>query len=590
MLLWPCRGSANPFLSVHIEDNHAGSFYWLAEHLSWDQQYHLLLFDQHSDATEVFNSDFVRTILSKKGGLNDHSAHYTFWNKHGIIQSFNWIEPLLPHPIRNVTWIAGDSLLPREIRSKKAHVKSTINAHEVAVPRSCGDVSDRFSVTDFRRQKIASDFDVPVVVSVDLDYFAGVPHDKADQQFEEIFTYILTLKDLHSVTIAISRPYLKSDDQANRLLTMAIEAFSEIINARIYFEPFAEHGPDRSELAKSAYEDNRQVSYFEISKASSSLISLLLQNPSRYAVHYKRNKWEALLKTWRNRYKQPVILLSKRGKTFAPKKCNYFLQDDAFEVYLNTGFDRDENVSVTWKAVASEGRSYNIIGQNNYGFANDASKYILFKTRDIDKLKNSRRIHSYQLRHLFDSMTGAGSIRLYAEVSKDDDYFRSPVLCISKYMNEGYTGKLTEILNLPYILGSGLLNVDNATGADAQYGADCLDFISYGKRRQGYAISYLNQNNFRKFLAKVDDVLSFKNGIAYNARDTVAVDAQMIDDGLLLHFNSHVAALYQDNDPKNILDGGDLVIHQLENYPEIVPLSNLKQARRPFLLMKFKKP
>ena len=34
----------------------------------------------------------------------------------------------------------------------------------------------------------------------------------------------------------------------------------------------------------------------------------------------------------------------------------------------------------------------------------------------------------------------------------------------------------------------------------------------------------------------------------------------------------------------------DLIVHQLEGYPEIIPLRNLPQINRPFQVMRFKSP
>ena len=135
---------------------------------------------------------------------------------------------------------------------------------------------------------------------------------------------------------------------------------------------------------------------------------------------------------------------------------------------------------------------------------------------------------------------------------------------------------------------SGIININGLSGADAHYGADCLNFIIYGRRRLGFTIPYLNDNNLRQYLTKVDDVLYFKDGIAYNNRGKVKIDAQSIKDGLLLHFGTHIATLYEANEPLDILNDDDLVIHQLENKPEIIKIKDLRQTKQPFLLMKFK--
>jgi len=50
-------------LPIYIEDNHAGTFYWLAQNIDLDQSYTLILFDAHSDASGIFDSDKIRYAL-----------------------------------------------------------------------------------------------------------------------------------------------------------------------------------------------------------------------------------------------------------------------------------------------------------------------------------------------------------------------------------------------------------------------------------------------------------------------------------------------------------------------------------------------
>src|SRR4030095_2766847 len=40
-------------LPIYIEDNHAGTFYWLAQNIDLDQACTLILFDAHSDASGI---------------------------------------------------------------------------------------------------------------------------------------------------------------------------------------------------------------------------------------------------------------------------------------------------------------------------------------------------------------------------------------------------------------------------------------------------------------------------------------------------------------------------------------------------------
>jgi hypothetical protein len=54
---------ASNALPIYIEDNHAGTFYWLAQHVDLDQPCTLVHFDAHSDASGIFDSDNIRDAL-----------------------------------------------------------------------------------------------------------------------------------------------------------------------------------------------------------------------------------------------------------------------------------------------------------------------------------------------------------------------------------------------------------------------------------------------------------------------------------------------------------------------------------------------
>jgi hypothetical protein len=579
---------AGPFLPVHVEDNHAGSFYWLARNLNWSEKYQLILFDRHSDATSVFDSDFIRNKLNARQESADNGPLFLSWKEKGIIQCYNWIEPLLPHPIYRVTWVPGERFTRDEIEAKKTEVADNINQYISAVPRSSGNLSNIYTVRDFATQKNQIEFPAPVIVSVDLDYFVDVPADELDLKFSELLDYVLRIKQLSAITVAISRPYLKSEEQANHLLFIALKYLSSVINAEIDFEPFSSssYGPDRSELAKSFYQDGIHVPSFNIREASATLISLILSNPSRYAVHFGTKTWNELLANWAKGRKQPVLVLSSKGHALPDQACHFFPYKKDFTVSIKMPFIQGGNNRIRWEIVSPSAWSFNILGRKE--FAGNAPGFVEFRAIELTGLRNQRTIRSAQLKDIFDERTGFGTVRLFAEVMRNGASYRTRTICIARYANAGYPGRLTEIFNLPYILGSGLFKVDGLYGADAHYGADCLNFIIYGRRRMGKAIPYLNGNDLRAFLTKVDDVVCFKGGIGYNRRGKIAIDDRWLKDGLLLHFGTHIAALYQDNEPKNILNEDDLVIHQLENKAEIVKLKELKQARKPFVLMRFK--
>src|ERR1700758_300521 len=102
-------------LPIYIEDNHAGTFYWLAQNIDLDQPCTLILFDAHSDASGIFDSDKIRDALRNVASRRDRQALLDRWRTHGAVQCFNWIEPLMPAPIAKVIWVPAERLPSDEI-------------------------------------------------------------------------------------------------------------------------------------------------------------------------------------------------------------------------------------------------------------------------------------------------------------------------------------------------------------------------------------------------------------------------------------------------------------------------------------------
>src|SRR6266513_3956303 len=102
-------------LPIYIEDNHAGTFYWLAQTIDLDQPCTLILFDAHSDASGIFDSDKIRAALRNVASPQERQALLDRWRHTGGVQCFNWIEPLMPAPIAKVIWVSAEKLSATEI-------------------------------------------------------------------------------------------------------------------------------------------------------------------------------------------------------------------------------------------------------------------------------------------------------------------------------------------------------------------------------------------------------------------------------------------------------------------------------------------
>jgi poly-gamma-glutamate synthesis protein (capsule biosynthesis protein) len=62
------------------------------------------------------------------------------------------------------------------------------------------------------------------------------------------------------------------------------------------------------------------------------------------------------------------------------------------------------------------------------------------------------------------------------------------------------------------------------------------------------------------------------------------ISADEIERGIAIDFGKHVAALWEDREPKGVLDGNDLALHHLGGLPEVIELSKLAATRPTFSL------
>src|SRR6266478_4574403 len=263
-------------LPVYIEDNHAGTFYWLAQNIDLDQQYTLILFDAHSDASGIFDSDKIRDVLRNVASSEDRQALLDRWRSHGVVQCFNWIEPLMPAPIAKVIWVPAEKLSETEIRKHAQEATAFLDGHLEAAPRKSGSLHESYVVSDFQQVEKHLDLNQPLVVTIDLDYFAELPAAKQEAAFARIWNFVIERPNLRAITFAISRPYLKNADEAQRLLKLALASALSLPTAQIEFEPFLTVANDHSDLAKKLMAKGEKLPAFDVAQAPQELRARIL--------------------------------------------------------------------------------------------------------------------------------------------------------------------------------------------------------------------------------------------------------------------------------------------------------------------------
>ncbi len=125
--------------------------------------------------------------------------------------------------------------------------------------------------------------------------------------------------------------------------------------------------------------------------------------------------------------------------------------------------------------------------------------------------------------------------------------------------NNSYTGVLTELLNLPFIIPPKTIS-DYGHQTDLCIGTDCAELAIYGMRRWGYEIPYCGPKKIYKYLNKT----------------------QNIKPGVLLHFGFQVSVLYEDKGVIGKIDKEDLLIHAFEDKVEIKEIGKTKLFHLPY--------
>src|SRR4051812_17170533 len=290
--------SAANILPIYIEDNHAGTFYWLAQNIDLEQSYTLILFDAHSDASGIFDSDKIRDALRNVASKQDRQTLLDRWRSKGTVQCFNWIEPLMPAPIAKVIWVPAEKLPASQIREYRKQATELLDGHLEAAPRKSGPLQDTYVVSDFEHLEEQIKSSERLIVTIDLDYFAGLAEAEQEQAFARIWNFVIERRNLVAITFAISRPYLNSEHDADRLLKLALTSALSLPTAKIEFEPFVAVANDHSNLAKKLMVKGEKLPVFDIAQITQELRARILSERERINVRHDSGRWQQLLNTW----------------------------------------------------------------------------------------------------------------------------------------------------------------------------------------------------------------------------------------------------------------------------------------------------
>jgi len=567
-ILFAASAAAN-VLPIYIEDNHAGTFYWLAQQIDLEEPYTLIHFDAHSDASGIFDSDKMRDALRHVASKEDRQTLLDRWRREGAIQCFNWIEPLMPAPIAKVIWVPSAKIVAKEFQARRHEATKLLDGHLEAAPRKSGTFRERYVVSNLENLQTQLNDNQPIIATIDLDYFSGMPAAEQAAAFQRVWNFVIEQRKLRAITFAISRPYLDSEDEAHRLLKMTLSSALSLPTARIEFAPYATVANDRSARARELHKTGISVPIYEITRAPEDLRARILAEQNRILVRQDRTRWERLLRDWQAG--APQLHLEIKDAQLSTDGVWRLPVAEQFEVKLLVEPWMAKLDQIEWFALTPRYASCNVseLGPSQVGFVANAAPRPAWNEIRIHHSGNALSL--YQIDQFFDRQLHSGSLRLRARASVGGKIRETPVMELRRFAGLGFRAAVSEQFGLPYLFGGGQLAIDTDTGPETNLGADCANFIAYAMRRQGLRIPWSDPKQLRQYVDL--DVGSVPAG---RARFTAAE----LDDGLIVHLGSHVAAVMEDRAPFGVLDGNDIVAHQLKGVPETLTLAELLRERK----------
>src|SRR5215471_4988342 len=556
-------------LPIYIEDNHAGTFYWLAQTIDLDQPCTLILFDAHSDASGIFDSDKIRNALRNVASVEVRRKLLDRWRREGAVQCFNWIEPLMPAPIAKVIWVPAEKLSPAEIRQRTQQATAMLDGHLEAAPRKSGSLREAYTVADFENLEQHIDPNRPLIVTIDLDYFAGLTGADQETAFARIWNFVSERPNVRAITFAISRPYLNSADEAYRLLRLALASALSLSTARIQFEPFLIVANDHSNLAKKLMLKGEKVPAFDVTQTPHELRARILSERQRIVVSHDSARWQQLLRAWSD--EAPELRLEIRHHQPSTDNVWRVPVNEPAEIKLITEPWTAKPEKIEWLALTSKHSRCNISGlsTDQVGFVANAVPRPVWNELAIDCHDSVLPIA--KIDKLFDPRLHCGSLRLRARAIVAGKIRETSVLELRRFIATGFRAAISEQFGLPYLFGSGQLSENSDTGPETDLGADCANFVVHALRRQGQRIPWSDPKRLRQRL----DLVA-RSATAGMARIT----AEDLQRGTIVHLGTHVAAVIEDRNPMGILDENDLLAHQLPVAPEMVTLGQLLRKRK----------
>jgi len=562
-LLKSAGGMSPSAIPVFLSDDHAETFAWMTREFPLDEAHALLLVDAHADSSAVNHSDALRQALRRVSTLEERASRVSAWRRSGRIQAFNWIETLMPRPIDQVLWLAGTDLAEARLESLTREAVGHLDARLEFEARASGALAERWQVGDLQSLEKWRPPDLPIIVSIDLDFFHGMKPDDAGAAFDQIWAFAMGLPRLAGVSFSISRPWLSDDQEAGRLLVMALDAVLALDNRRFTFVQDEPGRPDDSLKAAEYRERKVPVPRFDWAGAGRAVRSRL-QQAALSAGHGETPQFELRLddavpsvdEVWRLEAGKSVavrLLRHGHGAPAPPPRARWFLLEPGSpaidllpEAGLGKAFSKNEMGRAVWNRRIFLGES------------EDGAWALPLAGKGED----------------------VGTWRVQAQVEVGGEWVWTPALELRRQQGQGFRRALSGQFRSPYAFGIGLVRRGELTGPDLGWGYDCANFLIAAWREHGVWMPWSDPAGLRKQLATI--------GENFRPADRPPLADLDVEEGLVIDFGPHVAAVWEDRPPRGTLGPEDLAVHHLGGFPEVIGMDRLTAGRGPFALRKRK--
>ena len=549
-------------LPVFIADNHAETAGWITRNFDLDDPHVLVLIDAHSDATAAERSEEIRERLRRVPSEKEREGRMENWRKTGRIQAFNWIEPLMPRPLDRVQWLAAPALASKDLRAKTLEAVESLDGRIEVEPRSAGTFAGRWESFDLEGYINWQPGARKVILAIDLDFFAGMEPKERDAKFKVIWERAMDWPGLAGVAFAISRPWLMDDAEADALVVLAVDATRRTWGTRLELDASLDDRPDDS--LKGA-ELHRHTPRWDLGAASAEVRSKLAELGQRLTITDRKRNWDTTV--WKQ----------IESVSIEPDGCE--IDCDGVwrfplgkEPTLRVTATAEATGRTRWFLLEPTHEAYDLLPQTGLGksFSKSPARWIYEKRRYLGETLD------FQLDPAIWRRRAGGRFRVEAEIETPGGW----IFCGSTELRirtaEGFRGAVSECGGMPYVFGIAGVTEGDLSGVESGWGSDCANLFIYAWRRNGIPLTWGDPGRLRAQLATKADNLTLA--------DRIQIQPEEIERGIIIDFGKHVAAVWQDREPLGILDKGDLVVHHLGGFLEIVELVKLTESRSVFSL------